>query len=57
MEFSSCLVCFFSIFQANRSKRYVSAMDEKEDVPTLSRVWKNIVQGGNVYFKTEIEQY
>ena len=32
-------------------------MDEKEDVPTLSRVWKNIVQGGNVYFKTEIEQY
>ena len=32
-------------------------MDEKEDVPTLSRVWKSIIQGGNVYFKTEIEQY
>ena len=35
---SSCLFFFFLwIFQASTSKRWVSAMDEKEGVPVLSR--------------------
>ena len=32
-------------------------MDEKNVVPSLSLVLKSIVQGGHVYFKTEIEQF
>ena len=55
-----CLVglfCFFCIFQTSRSKRYVSAMDEKEVVPALLRVLKSIFQGDHVYLKTEIVEY
>ena len=32
-------------------------MDEKNVVPSQSLVLKSIVQGGHVYFKTEIEQF
>ena len=57
-ELSSLVfVSFFCIFQTSRVKRSVSAKDEKEVVPILSRVLKSVVQGSHVYFKTEIEQY
>ena len=35
----------------------MSDVDEKNVVPTLSLVLKSIVQGGHVYFKTEIGQF
>ena len=53
---SFCFVFLFCIFQASRSKRWVSAKDEKEVIPALSPVLKSIVQGGHVHFKKEIEQ-
>ena len=54
--FRFVLFFLFCIFQASRSKRWVSAKDEKEVIPALSPVLKSIVQGGHVHFKKEIEQ-
>ena len=45
---------FLNIFQTSRSKHWVSAKDEKKVVPTLSRVLKSIVQGGNVYSERKL---
>ena len=54
--FRFVLFFLFCIFQASRSKCWVSAKDEKEVIPALSPVLKSIFQGGHVHFKKEIEQ-
>ena len=49
-----CFVFLLCIFQASRSKRSVSAKDEKEVIPALSPVLKSIVQGAMFISKRKL---
>ena len=49
-----CFVLFFFFASFKQAEVSVSAMDKSEVVLALSRVLKSVVQGGHVYFRTEL---